>query len=172
MGKNMRKRFITDVVFTITVAIILAILINKFLIFNVEVPTSSMAPTINPGEKFLVTKVYNFKNLQRGDIIVFKSEEKDELMIKRLIGLPGDSVEVRGKELYVNGEFVEEEYVKNHDGYFGEFEVPEDKYFFLGDNRKNSADSRYWMEPYIPKEDIKGKAQLRIYPIKELGSVK
>ncbi|WP_024614396.1 signal peptidase I [Clostridium sp. Ade.TY] len=168
----MGKRFIRDIVWPIILAIIIALLINKFLIFKVEVPTSSMEPTIKIGEKFLVTKVYNFNNLKRGDIIVFKNEEKNQLMIKRLIGLPGDSIDIRGDELYINGEFVKEDYVKNPDGYFGEFKVPENKYFFLGDNRKNSADSREWDNPYIPKEDIKGEAQLRIYPIKEFGSVK
>lgn len=168
----MGKKFITDIVCPIILAVILALLINKFLIFKVEVPTSSMEPTIKVGEKFLVTKVYNFNNLKRGDIIVFKNKEKNEIMIKRLIGLPGDEIDVRGNELYINGEFIQEDYVKNPDGFFGEFKVPGGKYFFLGDNRKNSADSRYWEDPYIPKEDIKGEAQLRIYPIREFGSIK
>ena len=136
----MGKKFIMDIVCPIILAVILALLINKFLIFKVEVPTSSMEPTIKVGEKFLVTKVYNFNNLKRGDIIVFKNKEKNEIMIKRLIGLPGDEIDVRGNELYINGEFIQEDYVKNPDGFFGEFKVPEGKYFFLGDNRKNSAD--------------------------------
>lgn len=168
----MSTRFIREWLFPIVVAVLLAIMINKFLIFKVDVPTSSMKPTINIGDKFLVTRIYNFENLKRGDIIVFQNNEKNELMVKRLIGVPGDEIDIQGEKLYINGKELIEDYVKYPEKYFGKFKVPEDKYFFLGDNRENSCDSREWKEPYINKNDIKGKVQIRVYPFKNFGSIK
>lgn len=168
----MRNNLIKDWVISIIIAIILAILINKFLIFKVEVPTGSMKPTINEGDMFLATRIYNLDNLKRGDILVFYNKEENENMIKRLIGLPKDEISIQGKKLYVNGKLINEEYLKYNDDYFGEFKVPENKYFFLGDNRETSLDARYWKNPYIDAKDIKGKAQLRIYPFNNFGSIK
>lgn len=168
----MDKKFIREWLPPIIVAVLLAIMINKFLIFKVDVPSGSMEPTINIGDKFLVTRIYNFENIKRGDIIVFQNNEKNKLMVKRLIGVPGDEIDIQGEKLYINGKGIEEDYVKYSDDYFGKFKVPEDKYFFLGDNRSNSGDSRDWKEPYIDKKDIKGKIQIRIYPFKDFGNIK
>ncbi len=168
----MDNKFMREWIFPIIVAVVLAIMINKFLIFKVDVPTESMEPTINVGDKFLVTRIYNFENIKRGDIIVFKNNEKNKLMVKRLIGVPGDEIDIQGEKLYINGKDIKEDYVKYPDEYFGKFKVPEDKYFFLGDNRANSGDSREWKEPYIDKSDIKGKVQIRVYPFKDFGSIK
>ncbi|MBY0753855.1 signal peptidase I [Clostridium sardiniense] len=168
----MDNKFIREWLPPIIVAVLLAIMINKFLIFKVDVPTGSMEPTINIGDKFLVTRVYNFENLKRGDIIVFKNNEKNQVMVKRLIGVPGDEIDIQGEKLYINGDEIKEDYVKYPDKYFGKFKVPEGKYFFLGDNRANSGDSREWKEPYIDENDIKGKVQIRVYPIKNFGSIK
>lgn len=168
----MSSSLIKDWVISICIAIVLAILINKFLIFKVEVPTGSMKPTINEGDMFLATKIYNLENLKRGDILVFYNKEENQNMIKRLVGLPKDEINIQGKKLYVNGKLIDEDYVKYPDDYFGTFKVPENKYFFLGDNRANSLDSRGWKNPYIDKKDIKGKAQLRIYPFNNFGSIK
>ena len=99
----MGTKFIKEWAIPMIIAIILAIMIDKFLIIKVDVNTSSMKPTINIGEKFLVTRVYNYENLKRGEIVVFKSNEKDELLLKRLIGLPGDEIDIRGEKLYING---------------------------------------------------------------------
>ena len=79
-------------------------------------------------------------------------------MIKRLIGLPGDKVIIKDGVVSVNGETLQENYIGTADNYTGEFEVPEGKYFFLGDNRYWSLDSRYWNDPYIDGSEIKGKA--------------
>ena len=110
--------------------------------------------------------------MKRGDIIVFYSQEFSETFVKRLIGLPGDKIEIKNGIVFVNGEQLEEDYVKNKDKYNGTFKVPEGKYFFLGDNRPNSKDSRLWKNPYVDSSDIKGKLQFRFYPFKDFGIVK
>ena len=100
-----------------------------------------------------------------------EKEEKDEDMIKRLIGLPGDKVIIKDGVVSVNGETLQENYIGTADNYTGEFEVPEGKYFFLGDNRYWSLDSRYWNDPYIDGSEIKGKAQIKVYPWKDFGKI-
>ena len=165
-------RFFKEWVIPILSALIIAFLINKFLFFNVYVPTGSMIPTINENDKGLVSVIYNTNNMKRGDIIVFYSQEFSETFIKRLIGLPGDKIEIKNGIVFINGEQLEENYVKNKDKYNGTFNVPEGKYFFLGDNRPNSKDSRLWKNPYVNSSDIKGKLQFRFYPFKDFGIVK
>ncbi len=172
VSKEIKKsNFFNEWIVPIVVAVILAILINRFLIFKVKIPSESMVPTLNVGDRLFVTRVYNPEKLKRGDIVVFHSDEKDEDMIKRLIGLPGDKVIINNGIVTVNGETLEEDYLGTIDTYNGEFEVPEGKYFFLGDNRYWSLDSRYWENPYIDGSDIKGKAQIKVYPWKDFGKV-
>lgn len=161
---------------TIVAALIISFLINKFLIFKVYIPSESMYPTLKVKDQLFVTKMYSRDSIQRGDILVFFSDEFDELLIKRVIGLPGDDIVVKASgEVLVNGEVLEETYVvqKDETAIFDlEFKVPEDKYFFLGDNRANSLDSRYWSEPYIDFEDIRGEARVIIYPFNRIRLLK
>lgn len=167
------RGFFKEWVIPITSAIIIAILINKFLFFNVSLPPSgSMIPTLNNYDRALVSRIYNMNNIKRGDIIVFYSQELSETLVKRLIGLPGDKIEIKNGIVFVNGTKVEDDYVKNKDNSSGIFNVPEGKYFFLGDNRPISNDSRFWKNPYIDSSDIKGKLQFRYYPLKDFGIVK
>lgn len=166
---NTKLNFFKDWIIPIIIAVILAILINRFLIFRVYIPSSSMAPTLNVNDRLLVTKVYKPENLKRGDIVVFNSKELDEIVIKRLIGLPGDEIRFDGTSVYVNGKKLDEPYVKNPMEFYGTFKVPEGKYFFLGDNRANSNDARFWKNPYINGDQILGKAQVKIYPFNEIG---
>lgn len=166
-----KSNFFNEWIVPIVIAVVLAFLINKFLIFKVKIPSESMVPTLNVGDRLFVTRVYNLEKLERGDIIVFYSEEKDEDMIKRLIGLPGDEIVIKDGIVTVNGETLEEDYIGTADSYNGEFKVPEGKYFFLGDNRYWSLDSRYWDDPYIDGSQIKGKAQIKVYPWKDFGKI-
>lgn len=167
-----KSNFFNEWIVPIVIAIILAFLINKFLIFKVKIPSESMVPTLNVGDRLFVTRIYNLENLKRGDILVFHSEEKNEDMIKRLIGLPGDIIVISDGIVTVNGETLDEDYIGTADNYSGEFIVPEGKYFFLGDNRYWSLDSRYWEEPYIDGSEIKGKAQIKVYPWNDFGKIK
>lgn len=161
---------------TIVAALIISFLINKFLIFKVYIPSESMYPTLKVKDQLFVTKMYSRDSIQRGDILVFFSDEFNELLIKRVIGLPGDDIVVKASgEVLVNGEVLEETYVvqKDETAIFDlEFKVHEDKYFFLGDNRANSLDSRYWSEPYIDFEDIRGEARIIIYPFNRIRILK
>ena len=170
--KKEKGNFLKDWVLPILAALAIAFLVNKFIFFNVYVPTGSMIPTINENDKIFVTRVYNTDKIQRGDIIVFHSDELDETLIKRTIGLPGDHVEIKEGILSINGEVIKEDYVKNNDNFTGSFDVPEGKFFFLGDNRANSNDARLWEDSYIDASQIKGKAQFKFYPFSDMGVLK
>ncbi|MDZ4991969.1 signal peptidase I [Clostridium perfringens] len=162
MSKNLKEYALI-----ICAAIVLTLLINKFLFFKIVVPTSSMAPTIEPGDQLFATRIHNLSNIKRGDMIVFYSNEFDEKMIKRLIGLPGDKVEIKEDgTVYVNNERLDEPYIKYPGGKVNmNFEVPEEKYLLLGDNRNGSEDARYWNDKYIDGDDILGKAQITVWPL-------
>ena len=172
-GKSNNKNKLIKTVFQwiicISLALTLSILINKYLIFKVHIPSKSMVPTLNVSDELIAEKVYNPEKLKRGDIVIFYSREKKDTFIKRLIGLPGDKIVIDNGNVYVNEKEIKQDYVKNKDDFCGTYEVPEGKYFFLGDNRPVSNDSRKWQYPYVNKEDIEGKALLKIKPIKEFG---
>ncbi|MGL4849360.1 MAG: signal peptidase I [Clostridium sp.] len=168
----MVKKFLKEWGIPLVIAYAVAILINKFLIFTVYIPSESMLPAINAGDRLIAQRVYDYGKIKRGDILVFDFKEEDSLYIKRVIGLPGDTILIDGKNLYVNGEKITEDYVKFPEETFAEYVVPEKSYFFLGDNRANSKDARYWKNPYIKEEDIKGKAIFRYYPFDNIGKLK
>lgn len=166
------KGFLYDWVLPVVLALIATLIINKYLLFKVYIPSESMKPTLEKGDQLFVTRVYNLEKLKRGDVVVFYSNELGDTLIKRLIALPKDEVEIKEGRVFINGEETTEDYVKNPSVYNGNFTVPEGKFFFLGDNRANSADARYWTNPYIDGSDIKGKAQVRVYPFSRMGVLK
>lgn len=166
------KSFFFDWMIPIIAAIVLTLLINKFLIFKVSVPTGSMSPTIKPGDQIFVTKIYNPKLIKRGDIVVFYSHELNDRLIKRVIGLPGEKVEIKDDgKVYIDGKLLDEPYVKFPSDKKASFVVPEGEYLMLGDNRADSQDARYWNNPYIDGKDISAKAGLRVYPFNRFGFV-
>lgn len=175
--KESKKRRIfkevKDWIICIIIAVIATVLINKFLIYKVYIPSSSMVPTLNKGDQLFVTKVYNPEKLKTGDIVVFYSRENKDTYIKRLIGCPGDNVKIEKGVVYVNDKKINQDYVVYDDDTFsGEYNVPEGKYFFLGDNRPVSNDSRKWKNPFVDEDDIEGKAVLKVYPFKDFGLLK
>lgn len=163
------KTFFLDWIFPILIAVICAFIINKFILYKAYSPTGSMIPTLMENEQIIILRVYNPTHLKRGDIVVFDSSELHERLIKRLIGLPGDHIEIRNGIVYINGFKYEEPYVQNPMNTNQIFNVPQGKYFFLGDNRQISYDSRLWKNPYIDHKDIQGKAVLKIYPFNKFG---
>ena len=166
-------KFFKDWIIPAAIAIILGVLINKFIFFNVNVPTSSMYPTITPGDRIFSMRTYRPSSIERGDILVFYSEELKKDLIKRVIGLPGETVEVQSDgRVYINGEYLEEDYVSSFSDITGTFTVPEGCYLFLGDNRGNSIDARLWKNPYIPFEEIKGEGKFIIFPFDRFGKLK
>lgn len=167
MEDSSKNSFIKEWGLTIISAVVIGLLLWKFLIYTVWITSGSMIPTLEVKDRLVATRVHNPENLNRGDIIIFDSDELKEILIKRLIGLPGDHIEIKNGIVSVNGEQLVEDYVKNNEVYDRIFDVPQGEYFFLGDNRANSDDSRYWKNPYIKSEKIQGKAKVKIYPISD-----
>ncbi|MCS7243493.1 MAG: signal peptidase I [Candidatus Calescibacterium sp.] len=134
------------------------------------IPSSSMEPTLKPGDIVLgINKIWFNKkdklNIKRGDIIIFKPPVDNKLYIKRLIGLPNEKLMIISGKLYINDKYIREDYVYNKDYYdYGPVKVPQENYFFLGDNRPNSYDSHLWPEPFVNKKEIKAKALIIIFP--------
>ncbi|MBE5966400.1 MAG: signal peptidase I [Lachnospiraceae bacterium] len=165
MNKGVLKEVISWVM-VLVIAVAIAFLINRFVIFKVSVPTGSMENTILVDDKVITFRLsYLFSDPERGDIVVFPFPDNEkEDYIKRIIGLPGETVEGKAGLVYINGEPLEEPYVReaiNRD--FGPYEVPEDHYFMMGDNRNESQDSRYWDNKFLERKKIKGKALFK-YP--------
>jgi len=157
---NVLKEII-DWVAVIVCAIVISFLINTFVIVNATVPTSSMENTIMAGDRVIGSRLYYLRHEpERGDIIVFDyPDDPNILYIKRVIGVPGDHIEINGGKVYINGEVYEEPYLNvTTEGEWGPYDVPADSYFMLGDNRNDSADSRYWHNTFLTKEGIVGKA--------------
>jgi len=160
---------VRDYVFLIILAFVLAFLMNKFVYANAEVPTGSMIPVVQPNDRLIVNRLaYLFEEPKRGDIVMFAfpDDEKDNYL-KRIIGLPGEKVEIKNGLVYINDSEkpLDETYINDPpNGNYGPYNVPEGCYFMLGDNRDESKDARFWNNTYVKKEKIVGKAWLKYYP--------
>jgi signal peptidase I len=176
------KSTIREYAEALAVAVLLALFIRTFIVQAFKIPSGSMLPTLQIGDHILVNKlrygvrvpfvgrVLEFADPRRGDIIVFVypvDPKKD--FIKRVVGAPGDRVEVRHKKILVNDQEVDDPYAHFEDGpgatsrltprdNFGPVVVPDDKVFVMGDNRDRSYDSRFW--GFVPLDDVRGKAFL------------
>lgn len=172
--------FVKDVVIIVLLAFLLATVIKFFIVDNRIIPTASMAPTVPSESRILVNKfIYYFEDPEFGDIIIFEPTEEtkeeigmDDDMLKRIIGLPGDTIEIRNGILYRNGEAVEEHYISGAMKYeYGPVTVPEDSVFVLGDNRNESFDSHAWSNPFVPIDQVKGKAFWIYWPKEDFGHI-
>ena len=220
MKSNLVKEILSWVV-VIAAAVIIAFLLTQFIIVNATVPSGSMENTIHPGDRlFGLRLTYVFSEPRRGDIAVFKYPVYEALIdevndtkegrqylksagikhtnyIKRVIGLPGETVEIRDAKIYINGSdepldepYLKEEWLVRNDGYT--FEIPEGCYLMLGDNRNNSSDARYWAEcavkeftlagseitaeaawdlSFVRKKQLLGKAYVRYWPLNKISSL-
>ncbi|MBQ7506103.1 MAG: signal peptidase I [Lachnospiraceae bacterium] len=175
-------------VWVVLLAFLATIIIRKFVIVNAEVPTGSMVSLIDPGDRLIGFRLsYLFKEPQRFDVVIFKYPvDPNEKFIKRVIGLPGETVTIRDAKIYIDDSavpldepYLPERWTEQNDGLI--YEVPEDSYFLLGDNRNVSLDARYWANEaieagltedwevaeeytFVPKKDILGKAIFKYYP--------
>lgn len=166
------KKFWKGWVLPFGIEILVLLFVIKVLFFFVVVPSGSMIPTIDTASILFATRVHDPSTLERGDIVVFESDELGLTLVKRLVGLPGDTVVLDNSgKMTRNGEPVEEPYVFYKSGLSAKFEVPEGCYLFLGDNRSGSNDARMWEQPYIPGEKICGKAQFTIWPVMNFGGL-
>jgi signal peptidase I len=146
--------------------------VRPFVVEAFWIPSASMVPTLKYGDRVLVNKfIYRFTEPERGDVIVFKSVQGDDQdLIKRVVGVPGDEITVRGGRLFVNGEPQREPYVNKKfpdRSFYAPTTVPKDHVFAMGDNRANSQDSRVFGP--VPKENIEGEAFLRFWPPDRIG---
>jgi signal peptidase I len=191
MAETFKKSIVREYFESIVIAVILALFIRTFVVQAFKIPTGSMEENLLIGDHLLVNKfvfgpaaspleraVLPIGTIKRGDVVVFKYPvEPERDFIKRVVGLPGESIEVKEKKVYINGKPFEESYVhflappmgqsELHEvtsfdvrERYGPVTVPANQYFVMGDNRDNSQDSRYW--GFLPRDYIKGKA-LMVY---------
>ena len=158
----------------LAVAIVVCVLLITYVVQAFKVQGTSMSPELLDGERILVNKfLYRFGDIERGDVVVFWYPEDPKLsFIKRIVGLPGETVEVRNGKVYVDGTLIDEPYVvvDNADRRsFASQEIRPGHYFVLGDNRRGSNDSRSW--GLVPERYIYGKAFVRIWPLRDVGAV-
>ena len=156
----------------IVAAVLIALAIDNFVIVNAQIPSGSMENTIMTGDRVIGNRfAYSFSDPQRFDIIIFRyPDDESQLFIKRIIGLPGETVEIQDGKIYLNGSDEPLEDVQTNEtmvGSFGPYTVPENSYFVMGDNRNDSKDSRYWTNTFVTKDEILGKAIFRYWPISE-----
>jgi signal peptidase I len=163
-----RKRFFRDIVETILIAFVLFIAVNT-ISARIRVESISMEPTLFRGDFILVEKIsQSLRNPNRGDIVVFKyPSDPTQNYIKRVIGLPGDRIFITNGKLMINGDVIDEPYIKAMPAYTGNWEVPEDSIFVLGDNRNRSNDSHIW--GMVPYDNILGRALLIYWPLSRGG---
>ena len=163
------KKLVIEIIGTLLAGVVIFILINVSVQYSI-VEGSSMEPNLHDGQRLLINKIA-YSNPQRGDVIIFPpphvaNPEKD--FIKRIIGLPGELIEIKDGVVYINDSPLDEPYIVDNAGIDLPLTVvPDGEYFVLGDNRGNSSDSRGgWT---VPREDIVGKAWLSIWPPSEWG---
>lgn len=178
-------------VLTFVVAIVIAQLLTRYVVVNANIPSESMENTIMEGDRLLANRLsYINSTPERGDIVIFKYPvDESKLYIKRVIGLPNETVEIIDGKIYINDSaepieenYLPEEWTVKNDGF--KFIVPDGYYLMLGDNRNHSSDSRYWKQEaldkgiadteeeaeifqYVSEENILGKALLRYWPMNE-----
>jgi signal peptidase I len=160
------KRFLLDILETLVLAVVLYVGINA-VSARVRVDGFSMRPTLQDGEYILVNKLaYKFSEPKRGDIIVFIFPvNPEEDLIKRIIGIPGDTITVQDGVLTVNGTVVNEPYINAPPAYNGTWQVPAGNLFVLGDNRNDSRDSHQW--GLLPIQNVIGRSVLIYWPPEE-----
>lgn len=162
-------RWLVDWVVALVIAFALALFITKVLIVNAQIPSESMEDTIMVGDRVVGWRLsYLFSDPQRGDIVIFRyPDDESQLFVKRVIGMPGELLEIKDGRIYINGVEHPEvnSHVKGSPVYAdGSWQIPEDGYFVMGDNRANSWDSRYWKNTFVLRSQMIGRAAVRIFP--------
>lgn len=176
-GKNKIKSVVMEFIIYALVAVICLFVIPRYVIQRTIVSGSSMENTLESGDNLLVEKLsYHFGKPDRFDVVVFYpyGRENKEYYVKRVIGLPGETVQIKGADIYIDGEVLEEDYGKEPIVFSGIAKEPvqleDDEYFLMGDNRAVSLDSRYKEVGPVHANLIAGRAVLRIWPLDKMGS--
>lgn len=177
--KKRRNKMVVEIVTYLLVLFLCVKIIPEYIVQHTIVDGPSMEDTLQDRDHLIVEKIsYHLDKLKRFDIIAFYpyGKDVDDYYIKRIIALPGETIQIKGSEIYINGEVLEENYGKDPITYAGIAAEPitlaEDEYFVLGDNRTVSLDSRSAEVGVVKKKQIGGKAILRIWPLSEFGTMK
>jgi signal peptidase I len=175
--KNIFKSELFEYAKIILVALVIALLVRTYVAEARLIPSESMLPTLKIGDRLIVDKIFyeinGIKDIHRGDIVVFDpppaaNSKNDIPFIKRVIGLPGETISIKRGTVYINGEPLNEPYLSEEPaGDFKPFVIPDGTIFLMGDNRNNSHDSRFWGP--LPLQNIIGVAEFRYYPFNEIG---
>ncbi len=175
--KKSLGREIWEYVKLVIIVVAAVILLTNFVIVNARIPSASMEDTILVGDQIFGNRLaYKFGEPERFDVIIFRyPDDESQLYIKRIIGLPGETVTIREGKVYINDSdtplddsFCRETPSSKGDGVY---QVPEDCYFMMGDNRNNSHDSRFWDNKYLQRDKILGKAVLRYWPLTRISLI-
>lgn len=156
----------------LSIFVIIWILFHSVFMLAI-IPSESMEDTIMTGDLLFATR-YNADQVERYDIVVFQSpDEPETYFIKRVIGLPGETIKVKEGHVYADDRLLDESFLKEKMDTLGDgiYEVPEGCYFMMGDNRNNSVDSRFWKNKYVSSELLKAKAVFRILPFSSIGNI-
>lgn len=148
------------------VIVVVVVLIRTFIITPVRVDGDSMKNTLKNGDILLL---YKLSSINRFDIIVLDEEKDNEKIIKRVIGMPGETVAIKKGKIYINDEVIDDEYAYGETSDFDKVTLADNEYFILGDNRLISKDSRYFGP--IKENEIKGKIVFRLFPFTKIGTV-
>lgn len=159
--KNIIKELVPYIIIVVVV-----VLIRSFIATPVRVDGDSMNKTFNDGDILIL---YKLSNIERFDIVVLHEEADDEKIIKRIIGMPGDTVAIKDGDIYINDEKIDDEYAYGMTSDYDRITLKDDEYFILGDNRLISKDSRYFGP--VKEKDIKGKVIFRIFPFSKFGKI-
>lgn len=174
MSNSTLGQEIKDWVISILIAVVLAFFIRYFIVELYMVEGPSMRPTLVNGERLIVNKfVYRFKTPERGEVIVFRyPRDPSRDFIKRVIAIPGDTIEIKDGRVFVNGQLMNENYIlEKTRGSYPLATVPEGHIFVMGDNRNNSEDSRFKDVGFVPYDLIKGKAIMVFWPIDHIKTL-
>ncbi|MDR3589675.1 MAG: signal peptidase I [Negativicutes bacterium] len=174
MDKTTLGEEIKDWVISILIAVVLAFFIRYYIVELYMVEGPSMRPTLLNGERLVVNKfIYRFKTPQRGDVLVFRyPRDPSRDFIKRVIAIPGDTIEMKDGRIFLNGQLLNEPFILERTrGSFPLKEVPEGHLFVMGDNRNNSEDSRFPDVGFVPFELVKGKAVVVFWPLDQMKTL-
>jgi len=161
---NMKMSIVLQIIASVALALLLFFGVQTIIESRV-VEGSSMEVNLHDGQRLIVVKAaYWFGEPQRGDVVIFTHPlDPERTLVKRVIGCPGESIEIKNSTVYINGSLLDEPYVKGTTSSLSKTEVPEDCYFVMGDNRQSSSDSRSWGP--LPMENIIGRAWLLYWPL-------
>lgn len=178
INKSDIKEEIKSFALTLLITLAVAFVLKNYVIINANVPTGSMENTIMPGDNLLGFRLaYLIDEPERGDVIFFHfPDDETQKYVKRIVGLPGETITILDGKIYINDSkdpleepYLKEEWTRGTGPYV--FEIPEDSYLCLGDNRNRSADAREWNNPYVREEKIIGKAVFTYFPLNRWGMV-